>query len=448
VRAPRRSLPTEERRWLIRRFGTIVAPAVILLTCLGLTDSVLAGASPTDGTAALSRLVFDFLETKDGDTAENQLAEILAHPQADLATIQSLVRQGHRFGREPVGSLPGKALSIHGRPFRYGLYVPPTYDRAKPYALVLCLHGAGFTGDAYLERWQTRLNDEYMIACPTLPQGNWWTREASELVMATLQDVESRYHIDPDRVFLTGMSNGGIGAYLIGSHYATVFAGLAPMASGLDDVLIPFLENLRHTPLYIIHGAKDDVMPVQLSRTIAAELTRLGYPFVYREHDRTHPIAGGHYFPREELPDLVAWLTGRRRDPFPKRLTVVRDASHLLPFGWLRIDATDRIASFSDNLIDSRDASITNRVYAKIDAEIVGSNRIEVRTQRVKRYALFLNQSLVDLTKPVTVVTNGRISFSGNLEPSVETLLREARHRHDPAMLFPASLTVSVEGDS
>jgi hypothetical protein len=66
----------------------------------------------------------------------------------------------------------------------------------------------------------------------------------------------------------------------------------------------------------------------------------------------------------------------------------------------------------------------------------------------VKRYALFLNRSLVDLTKPVTVVTNGRISFSGNLEPNLETLLREARHRRDPAMLFPASLTVSVEGDS
>ena len=439
----------EERRWLIRRFGTMLAPALGFAICLGLAGSVLGDASPPDdGTAALSRLVFDFLETKEADTAERRLAEILTQPHADIAAIQSILKHGHRFTGQPAGSQPGITLSIRGRPFRYGLYVPPAYDPAKPYALVLCLHGAGFTGDAYLERWQTRLNDEYIIACPTLPQGNWWTRQASELVMATIEDVESRYHIDLDRVFLTGMSNGGIGAYLIGSHYAPVFAGLAPMASGLDDVLMPFLENLRHTPLYIIHGAKDDVMPVQLSRTIAAELTRLGYPFVYREHDRTHPIAGGHYFPREELPDLVAWLAERRREPFPKRLTVVRDASHLLPFGWVRIDATDRIASFSDNLTDSRDASIVNRVYAKVDAEIVGPNRIEVRTQRVKRYALFLNQSLVDLTKPVTVVTNGRVSFSGNLESSLETLLREARHRHDPVMQFPASLTVSVDGDS
>ena len=427
----------------------MLAVAVIVWIGAGLASWVFGGASaPDGGAAALNGLVFDFLEAKDGETADRRLAEILTHPQADLATVQSILKEGHRFTRQAVGPQPGMAVSVRGRPFRYGLYVPPAYDPAKSYALVLCLHGAGFTGDSYLERWQARLNDEYILACPTLPQGNWWTRQASDLAMATLADVGSRYHIDPDRVFLTGMSNGGIGAYLIGSHYAPLFAGVAPMAGGLDDVLIPFLENLRHTPLYIIHGEKDDVMPVQLSRTIADELRRLGYAFVYREHERTHPIAGGHYFPREELPDLVAWLAGRRRDPLPKRLTVVRDASHLVPFGWIRIDATDRIASFSDNLTDSRDPSIVNRVYAKVDAEIVGPNRIEVRTQRVKRYALFFNQSLVDLTKPVTVVTNGRISFSGHLEPSLETLLRDARHRRDPAMLFPASLTVSVEGDS
>lgn len=423
--------------------------AVIVWLCAGAADSIPGDASaPDGGTAALNGLVFDFLETKDGVTAERKLAAILTHPQADLATVESILKHGHRFAGQPVGVQPGVPVSVRGRPFRYGLYVPATYDPSKPYALLLCLHGAGFTGDAYLERWQTRLNDDYILACPTLPQGNWWTRQATELAMATLEDVESRYHIDRDRVFLTGMSNGGIGAYLIGSHYAPVFAGIAPMAGGLDDVLFPFLENLRHTPLYIIHGAKDDVMPVQLSRTITEELRRLGYAFVYREHDRTHPIAGGHFFPREELPDLVAWLAGRRRDPLPKRLTVVRDASHLVPFGWIRIDATDRIASFSDNLTDSRDPSIVNRLYAKVDAEIVEPNRIEVRSQRVKRYTLFLNHSLVDLAKPVTVITNGRISFSGNVEPSLETLLRESRHRRDPAMLFPVSLTVGVEGDS
>lgn len=185
-------------------------------------------------------------------------------------------------------------------------------------------------------------------------------------------------------------------------------------------------------------------MPVELSRSIAEELTRLQYPFVYREHERMHPLAGGHFFPREELPDLVAWFDSRRRNPFPKRLTVVRDASHLTTFGWVRVDATERIAAFSEQLIDRRDDAIKNRVYAKLDAQIVEPNRIEVRTERVKRYSLFLNDHLVDLSRPLTVVTNGTVTFQDRVEPTIETLLREVRLRHDRRMLFPVLLTLSV----
>lgn len=219
------------------------------------------------------------------------------------------------------------------------------------------------------------------------------------------------------------------------------------MASGLDQVLFPFLENLRHTPVYLIHGLKDQVMPVELSRDIVKELTRLGYTFVYREHDRVHSIAGGHYFPREELPELVAWFEARRREPFPKKVTVVRDATHLAHFGWVRIDATDRIAALTENLTDTRDEAIVNRVYAKLEAEIVAPNQIKVHTQRVKRYSLFLNQWLVDLSKSVTVVTNGRVNYEGLVVPSTETLLREARLRQDRGMLFPVLLNLLVESE-
>jgi hypothetical protein len=84
-------------------------------------------------------------------------------------------------------------------------------------------------------------------------------------------------------------------------------------------------------------------------------------------------------------------------------------------------------------------------VYASLDAKIAGPNRIEVSTQRVQRYSLFLNQELIDFSKPVTVLTNGRVSYEGSVTASVETLLREARRRHDHALLFPAVLTISVD---
>ncbi|TLY14343.1 MAG: hypothetical protein E6K69_07925, partial [Nitrospirae bacterium] len=154
------------------------------------------------------------------------LTEILGNPQADLTSVETIIRTGPRYETRPVGMQAGVPLRVRNRTYRYGLYVPQSYRPTKDYALVVCLHGAGFTGDTYLERWQTRLGDGYILACPTLVQGAWWTRQAEELVLATIRAVQARYRIDPDRIFLTGMSNGGIGAWIIGSHHAPLFAGL------------------------------------------------------------------------------------------------------------------------------------------------------------------------------------------------------------------------------
>ena len=167
------------------------------------------------------------------------------------------------------GRCPTNGSGCRGKAMDVALSVPLTYQLTKGYALIVCLHGAGFTGDVYLERWQARLGEDYILACPTYPTGSLvYAPCRGAGAWRQLDTCGSRYHIDPDRIFLTGMSNGGIGAWLIGMHHAPLFAGLAPMASGLDDVLMPFLANLRNTPVYIIHGAKDQVMPVALSRSI------------------------------------------------------------------------------------------------------------------------------------------------------------------------------------
>ena len=421
-----------------------------MLLLLTLVTSVGAAAltdqTPGQADPSLQILIREYVQTHDAERAEQILAEILNRKDATIAAVSSILAAGRSYRSQPVGAQPNQLVRVRSHPYRYGLYVPDSYVPKNAHGLVVCLHGAGFTGDSYLERWHTRLGDGYILACPTIPTDAWWTRTAEELVLATIRAVEARYHIDPDRVFLTGMSNGGIGAYLIGAHHATRFAAVMPMASGLDEVLLPFLENFRQTPLYIIHGKQDQVMPVRLSRSIAEVLTGLEYAHVYREHDRAHPHAGGHFFPREELPDLVTWLNRQRRAPHPPKLTVVQDASHLLPFGWVRIDSTDRIAEFTDNLIDRSNELITSRRYAKLEAAVVGPNRIEVHTQRVRRYTLYLSDALVDFSRPVTVVTNGTTSFEGAVTPDRRTLLREARFRQDPRTLFLATVSMNVAG--
>lgn len=419
------------------RFVTL---AVIL--CGGMNSSVAEVPAPV--VESLASLVVRYIETQDSEEAGRLLQRILSDQSASVESVSQIIRVERIYQNQPVGSPPGEQIVVRGQTYPLSLFIPPTYQASRAYALVVCLHGFGFTGEEYLERWRTRLGEDYLLACPTYPSGAWFTRRAEELVLETIRQAGQRYHVDPDRVFLTGMSNGGIGAWLIGMHHAPLFAGLAPMASGLDNVLMPFLANLRNTPVYIIHGAKDQVMPVDLSRSIVRELDLLGYPHVYREHQREHPMAGGHYFPREELPDLVAWFNRQRREPLTRSLTVVRDGSHFQPFSWVRLDSTDPIAAFSEDLVDKRDERIKRRVYARLDASIAGGNRIEVKAEHVQRYSLFLNEQLIDFSKPLTVVTNGRLSFEGTVTPSVETLLRQARLRQDPGRLFSVHLTIAI----
>ena len=394
---------------------------------------------------SLASQIFRYLDTTNGEEADRLLREIQLHPEASVERVTRIIQTERIYDTQPIGTLPDERVQIQGRVYPLALSIPLTYQPSKGYGLVVCLHGAGFTGDVYLERWQARLGDDYILACPTYAAGAWFTRQAEDLVLATIQQVRSRYHVDPDRIFLTGMSNGGIGAWLIGMHHASLFAGLAPMASGLDEALMPFLANLRNTPVYMIHGAKDQVMPVELSQAISRELTELGYPHVYREHQREHPMAGGHYFPREELPDLVTWLNAQRRDPLPSRLTLVREASHFQAFGWVRLDATDPIAAFSDDLVTKHDERIKRREYASLDVAVVAPNRIDVKAERVQRYSLFLNSQLIDIAKPITITTNGKQSFEGSVTASLETLLRQMRIRHDPRQLFPIHIAVTIQ---
>jgi hypothetical protein len=393
---------------------------------------------------SLVSLVRGYVEGASGQSPEGLLKTILNHPGANLKTVKAALQDIPHYGNAPVGAQLRRSIMVKGKKASFALYVPSSYDPKESYPLILCLHGAGFTGESYLERWVPRLEDRYILACPTISMGAWWTRFGEDLTLAILQSVSAEYHIDQDRIFLTGMSNGGIGAWIIGMHHADLFAGIAPMASGIDDVLFPFVENLTHTPVYVIHGSEDQVMPVQLSRDLVQEMKRRGVSHLYREHQWTHPHAGGHFFPRQELPELIAWFDQQHRTSLPRQVSLVRDATHLTSFSWVRIDMTDHIAAFSENLIDSRDEYITGMIYAKLHAEITDPNTIVVNTLRVRRYTLFLNDALVDFSQPIVVKTNGVTSFEGLMEPSLETLLQDARQRADVHILYSAKLTINL----
>jgi predicted esterase len=368
----------------------------------------------------------------DDQEADRLLSALAGRSVDELEPALRKALEGFFPKSPPTGKLPGQSLQMGSEETNYGLYVPATYKPSRSYPLIICLHGAGFDGDTYLDRWQPRLGEDYILACPTLEDGGWWTREGELLVLAVISKVSKEYHVDPDRIFLTGMSNGGIGTFLIGLNHPDRFAALIPMAGVLPHTLFPLLDNAQHTPFYIIHGSQDQVMPVRFSRDVAAYLKDKSYPVVYREHEHVHPVAGGHFFPKEELPDLVQWLKAQHRQPLPKELTLVRDRDHPGRAYWVRIDEIDpEVGSFWASEYDhSEEERLQAGAYAKMSVQVSG-NTFTVTSENVARYSLLLNRELVDFAQPIRVITNGETRFEGRAEPDSRVLLEEMRHRPD-----------------
>lgn len=426
-------------RWKMQKIIVCLAVSAMVNACQTLPLRHEAEPSPE-----LLRQLTAYLQADDQE-AEHLLQALSNRPFAELESALRRTLEGSFQKSVPTGLLPGRSIRVAGDTLSYGLYVPPGYDPSRPYPLIICLHGAGFTGDTYLDRWQPRLGEDYILACPTLEDADWWTRRGETLVLAVLSELSRTYHLDPDRVYLTGMSNGGVGTYVIGLNHPDRFAALIPMAGALPTALFPLLDNARNTPLYIIHGAKDQVMPVQNSRDVAVYLKRNGYPVVYREHDRVHPMAGGHFFPREDLPDLLAWLKTRSRMAEPREVAVVRDRDHPRRSFWIRIDEIDpETGSFWDSEKDSEeDRRLQNGAYARLNARVSG-NTIFVTTNNVIEFSLLIPQDMVNLDRPVAVFTNGRISFKQLVHPDSRTLLAEARLRPDPRQLVISTVKIRV----
>jgi hypothetical protein len=95
--------------------------------------------------------------------------------------------------------------------------------------------------------------------------------------------------------------------------------------------------------------------------------------------------------------------------------------------------------------VDKHDEDIRARSYARLRVEITEPNHIDVRTDHVRQYTLFLNGALVDMSRPVRVVTNGALSYEGPVSPTIETLLKQSRLRKDVRQLFPIQLTIPVK---
>jgi len=114
----------------------------------------------------------------------------------------------------------------------------------------------------------------FVIVSPQCPIDGWWTNELQiDTLNALLDDIILRYRIDKERIYVTGSSMGGYGTWRLAAVYPNRFAAIAPICGGgcPDDAV-----NIAHLPIWVFHGAKDDMVPVKESEAMVAALEKVG----------------------------------------------------------------------------------------------------------------------------------------------------------------------------
>jgi pimeloyl-ACP methyl ester carboxylesterase len=216
----------------------------------------------------------------------------------------------------------------------YAVNPAPTASAASPNggapALFLSLHGASVEAmgqaEAYsAKRWGT-------IVCPTnrRPYGFDWEEWGRLDALEVLGLAQARFHPDPSRIYLTGHSMGGHGAWQLGALYPDHFAAIGPSAGWISfmsytesnpppstNALERFLRrsaaagdtllmasNYLQEGVYILHGDKDDNVPVSEARQMREVLGRF-----HRDLDYHEQPGAGHWWDASDEPgtDCVDW---------------------------------------------------------------------------------------------------------------------------------------------
>lgn len=172
-----------------------------------------------------------------------------------------------------------REVSVNGRTIPYVLYTPYEIVRGqKPekLPLVVFLHGSGESGTNGFkvmahgpqrdllwsrERWPA------YIVMPQKPEERLLWDKYDDLVLAAVDEVMNERAIDKDRVYLTGLSQGGYGTWALGAKYADRWAALAPVCGWISDDTIP--AKVKGLPIWAFHGGADDVVkPEGTSETV------------------------------------------------------------------------------------------------------------------------------------------------------------------------------------
>jgi predicted peptidase len=227
-------------------------------------------------------------------------------------------------------------LSHRGENLPYRLFIPAGYDASKSYPLVVFLHGASasgtdnrrqLTGSGYwgTSTWVSeqiqRVHPSFVLAPQANPpRGSAWVRqwrkpktggeakrEPLEIVIELIDELQKEFAIDSARLYVTGLSMGGFGAWSAITRYPEKFAAAVPICGGGD----PSSVGRNQTAVWAFHGAADILVSPQRSREMIEAFRTAGAEPRYTEYQDLEHNSWERAYQEPELPD---WLFSKRRE--------------------------------------------------------------------------------------------------------------------------------------
>jgi pimeloyl-ACP methyl ester carboxylesterase len=169
-------------------------------------------------------------------------------------------------------------------------------------------------------------NFPFIIVFPQCPAGRFWDKEMIGRAMAALDQTVKEFDGDESRLYLAGFSLGGYGAWTTAAMYPAKFAAIVPMSGRVlprpgerknvapeileladaENPYAAFAGKLRNTPIWIFHGANDNIVPVDNSRQMAKAFKEVGNENArYTELENTGHVSLNAVFSN---PELFEWL--------------------------------------------------------------------------------------------------------------------------------------------
>jgi predicted peptidase len=210
-----------------------------------------------------------------------------------------------------------KAVTDNYGTRKYGLFVPHNYNPKRAWPVIVFLHGLGEGGSSAESNLTVGLAPAIADRAKTFPfiavfpqtTGSWSGKDKYQKVLNTLAQVKHDYVVDADRVYLTGLSTGGYGTWVLGAQHPEVFAAIVPMcAYTAYDEVDEIAKN--RMPVWCFHNSADPFVFASGSKEMCDRIRKAGGAAKYTQYGAVGHNCWDRAY-RDD--DLYKWMLAQKR---------------------------------------------------------------------------------------------------------------------------------------